>query len=191
MEFCTSTAWREILEQLILPGALARVNLGPKVIEIGPGPGFTTEYLLRSATMVTAVEIDPLLAAQLRENLAEANVDVVVSDAGDTSLDAASHTGGASFHMLHHVASADDQNRIFAELARVVRPGGAILLVDSSPSDDLDEFHKGDIFNPIDAEHLSERLSRVGFIDVVVEHHDLGWSCTARVPGDPDASVHH
>jgi hypothetical protein len=44
MEFCTSADWQEILEKLILPGAIDRVDLGPRVVEIGPGPGFPPKF---------------------------------------------------------------------------------------------------------------------------------------------------
>jgi 16S rRNA (adenine1518-N6/adenine1519-N6)-dimethyltransferase len=37
------------------------------VVEIGPGKGALTEYLLRRATRVKAVELDPELAAALAE----------------------------------------------------------------------------------------------------------------------------
>ena len=50
-------------------------------IEIGPGPGFTTEVLRTMTARLTAVEIDEGLAASLTERLAGGNVDVVVGDA--------------------------------------------------------------------------------------------------------------
>ncbi len=90
--------------------------------------------------------------------------------------------------MLHHVPTAHDQNRIFAELARVVAPGGWVLLADSMPGEDLLAFHEGDTFNPIDPVSLVERLTAVGFAGIHVDTHDLGWCATAQVTAvsEPD-----
>ena len=52
-----------VLERLL---ALARVVPGEPVLEIGPGDGALTERLLAAGARVTAVEIDPALAAALR-----------------------------------------------------------------------------------------------------------------------------
>lgn len=181
MEFCTSDAWKQMLDELILPAALALADLGPTVVEIGPGPGFTTERLLGSGAAVTAVEIDPVLADQARQRLRDTEVDVVVGDARDTGLPPDSFSGAASFHMLHHVPTDEDQDRIFAELHRLLRPDGVVLLADGFESEEVRQFHEGDTYNPVDPGSLPDRLSKAGFADVAVERYDLGWICTARV----------
>ncbi len=183
MEFCTSAAWQEILEDQILPGALGRVDLGPRVVEVGPGPGFTTDVLRRAADQVSAVEIDPTLAGQLQARLAGTNVEVIVGDARATSLESSAYSGAASFHMFHHIPTDEDQDQVFAELFRLLRPGGALLLADGFDNEGVREFHRGDTYNPIDPDRLVDRLGAAGFTDVEVEGHDLGWFCTAHRPG--------
>jgi SAM-dependent methyltransferase len=182
MEFCTSVAWRDLLEESILPGALDGVDLGPRIVEVGPGPGFTTEVLLRSGGSVTAVEIDPTLADQLRDRLSDHGVEVVVGDARSTGLPRQSFTGAASFHMLHHVPTHEEQDGIFAELWSLLRPGGRLVVADGFDNDAVREFHEGDIYNPIDPDTLVPRLSRAGFADVTVAGHEMGWYCHATVP---------
>ena len=182
MEFCTSADWQEILEKLILPGAIDRVDLGPRVVEIGPGPGFTTEVLSRCAEHVTAIEIEAALVDQLRMRLENTNVEIVLGDARATGLPSGSFTGAASFHMLHHVPTDADQDAVFAELLRLVQPGGWALLADGFDSDEVRQFHKDDIYNPIDPSALPARLGRAGYVNIEVEHHDLGWYCVAEVP---------
>jgi 16S rRNA A1518/A1519 N6-dimethyltransferase RsmA/KsgA/DIM1 with predicted DNA glycosylase/AP lyase activity len=123
MEYCASDDWRKLVHETILPVALADVELGDAAIEIGPGPGFTTDILRTKTAQLTAVELDEGLAAGLAERTAGTNVDVVVGDATALDFDARCFTGAASFHMLHHIAPAEAQDRVFAELARVLVPG--------------------------------------------------------------------
>jgi SAM-dependent methyltransferase len=180
MEFCTSPDWQRILEDLILPGALERVDLGARVIEVGPGPGFTTDVLCRSSDHVTAVEIDPKLADQLRERTDDARVHVLVGDARSTGLPSGSFTGAASFHMLHHIASDQDQDAVFRELQRLLEPGGRIVLADGFDSEEVRTFHEGDTYNPIDPALLPRRLADSGFSSIDIVTHDWGWYCWAE-----------
>jgi len=179
LEFCASPAWRQLVEESVLPDALGGVDLGPDVLEIGPGPGFTTDVLRTLVVRLTAVEIDPDLARSLNERLAGTNVDVVCADA--TALDLADDrfSAAASFHMLHHVATTHLQDRALAELARVLRPGGTLVAADGVFSEASAQFHAGDTYNPVDPDDLVERLDRLGFTSVRVQRHDLGWFCRA------------
>jgi 16S rRNA (adenine1518-N6/adenine1519-N6)-dimethyltransferase len=54
----------EVLESIV---AAAEIRPGARVLEIGPGIGVLTAALLRAGAAVTAVEVDPRLAAHLRE----------------------------------------------------------------------------------------------------------------------------
>jgi hypothetical protein len=55
----------------------SEVALGEDVLEVGPGPGMTTDALRSSVAHLTAVELDERLAAQLRERLDGPNVEEV------------------------------------------------------------------------------------------------------------------
>ncbi len=181
MEYCASDDWRHLVHETVLPVALRGVELGDDAIEIGPGPGFTTDVLRTMTARLTAVEVDEGLAAALAERLLGSNVTVVAGDA--TALDFASgrFTGAASFHMLHHIAPTQAQNGVFAELARVLAPGGVLVAADGTYSEGSARFHEGDTYNPIDPAELEGRLSAAGFGSVKVGTYDLGWVCTARV----------
>ncbi len=182
MEFCASEDWRRLVHETILPVALEGVELGDDAIEIGPGPGFTTEILRTRTAHLTAVELDEGLAAGLAERMAGTNVEVVLGDA--TALDFAPRrfTGAASFHMLHHIAPAAAQDRAFAELARVLVPGATLVAADGVYSEGSALFHQDDTYNPIDPAELEPRLRAAGFASARVRTHDLGWVCTARLP---------
>jgi SAM-dependent methyltransferase len=180
LQLCSSDEWREVVETQILPWALNDVALGDDVIEVGPGPGITTEVLATKIDRLTAVEIDPDLAAKLAARMDGTNVEVLEADATALPLDDDRFTGAVSFTMLHHVPTADLQDRLFAELARVLAPGGVLVLSDSVASDDLRSFHDGDTYNPVDPETLPARLDRAGFTDVDVQTNFYGFIAHAR-----------
>jgi len=181
LDFCASPEWRTIVEEMVLPDALRDVELGPEVIEIGPGPGFTTDVLRMRTDRLVAVELDPNLAAALKRRLAGANVEVVRGDATRLDLPADRFSAGASFHMLHHIASDDAQDRAFAELARVIHKGGVLVAADGVFSEGSLAFHQDDTYHPIDPDDLPGRLEQAGFESVRVAIHELGWYCSAVV----------
>ena len=179
MEFCSSPEWRAMIEDQILPPVLRDHDLGDDVVEIGPGPGFTTDVLRRRAGHVTAVEVDDALAERLATRLAGTNVRVVRADASRSRLESNRYTGAASFNMLHHVPTRETQDAILAELARVLRPDGILVAADAVYSADLLAFHEGDTYNPIDPDTLGARLEAAGFERVTIDRFEFGWMATA------------
>ena len=123
LQLCASDEWRDVLRDLILPYALADARLGDDVLEVGPGPGMTTDLLRVEVPRLTVVELDEQLAAALAVRLAGTNVEVVRADATAMPFDDGRFTGAVSFTMLHHVPTADLQDRLFADVARVLRRG--------------------------------------------------------------------
>lgn len=181
MDFCLSDVWKKMLEEQILPEALQEIDLGDDVVEIGPGPGFTTDILRAQVGHITAIEIDPVLARPLAERLAGTNVDVIEGDGSELDLPDDRFSAAVCFNMLHHIPGTATQDRVFAEMARVLRDEGVFLAVDDQENEGSRAFHEGDVYNPIDAAELPSRLEAAGFRDVVVRPYVLGWICTARV----------
>jgi SAM-dependent methyltransferase len=177
--YCASEDWRQRIEEQILPEALRGVTLGDDVIEIGPGPGFTTNVLMTKTGHLTAVEIDPDLAAGLETRLAASNVQVLCGDASKLDFEDDRFTGAASFHMLHHIEPAETQDKVLAELARVLRSGGVLVAADGIANEASRQFHKDDTYNPIEPEDLRRRLSTAGFVSIDIRVFDVGWVCTA------------
>jgi SAM-dependent methyltransferase len=183
-DFCGSDEWRDIVRDEIIPWALGDGDLGDDVLEVGPGFGATTEVFRTRVAALTAVEIDTELARRLAERYAGTNVAVVEGDATALAYEADRFTGATSFSMLHHVPSPEQQDRIFSEVARVVRPGGLFVATDSLYSADLEAAHEGDTFVPLDPAAVPERLERNGFVVIDVRTNDFGWSARARVGAD-------
>ncbi len=182
MEYCASEDWRRLVHDTILPVALEEVTLGDDALEIGPGPGFTTDILRTKTAHLTAVELDAGLAAGLSERMEGTNVQVCIGDATALDFDDRRFTGAASFHMLHHIEPAEAQDRVFAELARVLQPGAMLVAADGVYSEGSAAFHQDDTYNPIAPEDLESRLGAAGFDSVRVRTYDLGWVCTATLP---------
>jgi SAM-dependent methyltransferase len=182
LELCSSDEWRQTLRDLVLPYALAGARLGDDVLEVGPGPGLTTDLLRADVDQLTAVELDDDLASALATRLAGTNVEVVHADATAMPFDDGRFTGAISLTMLHHVPTAELQDRLFAEVARVLRPGGLFVAADSVASDELASFHDGDTYNPVDPDSVAGRLTAAGFGDVEVRSMEYGWAAHARRP---------
>ena len=169
LEYCSSDQWAESIKKWIIPGALEGVTLGDDVLEIGPGPGRTTEILREMAAKLTAVEIDHDLADALRVRMAGTNVEVVEADATALPFPDGRFTAVLSFTMLHHVPSPEQQDQLFAEVARVLQAGGTLAGVDSKDSPEFRGMHVDDICVPLDPEALPARLKRAGLSEVHVE----------------------
>jgi ubiquinone/menaquinone biosynthesis C-methylase UbiE len=181
-ERCGSDEWRQAIREVILPWALGETDLGDDVLEVGPGYGATTDVLCESVARLTSVEIDEQLAAMLIDRFADvANVEIVRGDATQLPYADERFSGAACFTMLHHVPTVELQDRLFAEVARVLRPGGALVASDSLASDELEAHHEGDTYNPVDPSTLPSRLEGAGFEGIEVRTNEFGWSAIARV----------
>lgn len=163
LKLCSSDEWAESLRKWVIPGATEGVALGEHALEVGPGPGRTTEILKGMVPKLTAVEIDPMLAARLVERMAGTNVTVVEADATALPFPGAHFDSALSFTMLHHVPTAELQDRLFAEVRRVVRPGGIFVGCDSLDSEGFRSLHVDDICVPVPPETIEGRLRAAGF----------------------------
>lgn len=179
---CASDEWRTLVREQVLPWALAQVDLGDDVIELGPGFGATTDVLREQVPRLTAVEIDPGLAGALADRLDGANVEIVTGDATALGFEDRRFSAAASFSMLHHVPSAALQDRLFSEACRVLRPNGVLVALDSLESEGLRAFHRGDTFVPIHPRDLPRRIADAGFVDVEIEQNEFAWKARARRP---------
>ena len=166
---CRSAHWKKTVETEILPWALDGVDLGANVLEVGPGPGITTDLLRTRVARLTCVEIDRALAESLSRRMAGGNVTVLREDATRMPLPDASFDGAVSFTMLHHVPSAALQDRLRAEVARVLRPGAMFAGTDSRYSRYFGMLHLFDTMVVVDPLTFPKRLEAAGFMDVQVD----------------------
>lgn len=166
LELCSSAEWAEMIETRAIPWVTEGVRLGDDVLEVGAGPGAATAPLRGLVRRLTALELDPDLCGLLARRFSGTNVAVVRGDATRLPFAERRFTDAASFTMLHHVPSAELQDRLFAEVARVLRPGGVFAGSDSLDSPAFRDLHDGDICVPVDPATLPDRLRRAGFATV-------------------------
>ena len=172
LTLCSSAEWADAVQRWIIPWVLETVDLGDDVLEVGPGPGLTTDVLRARVARLTAVEIHPDLAAALAARLVNTNVDVVCADATRTPLPAGRFSGAVCLTMLHHVPSHQQQDAVLAEISRLLRPGGVLAGQDSLDSPDLRSLHHDDIYVPVDPGGLQARVEAAGFTAVHVDTNE-------------------
>ena len=180
-KLCSSPEWAADLRAQILPVVTAGVSLGQDMLEIGPGPGAATGWLLERVAHLTVLEADEAAATRLAARYPDGNVTVDIGDAtqmpyGDESFDSV-----GSFTMLHHVPTAAAQHQILAEALRVLRPGGWLAGSDSLASNDLHYFHHDDTYNPAEPSTLLVWLRALGFTPITITVGDV-LMFTARKP---------
>ncbi|MGH9046809.1 MAG: class I SAM-dependent methyltransferase [Acidimicrobiales bacterium] len=176
-KICGSDEWRAYIREEVLPWALGDRDLGDDVLEVGPGYGATTDVLYQRAARLTAVEIDPELVDLLRERFAGSPVvEVVEGDATSLEFPDGRFSGAFSFTMLHHVPTTEMQDQLFAEVARVLRPGGLFAVGDSLATPEREAGHVGDTYNPVDPAKVAQRLHNAGFGRTEVHIGDYGWA---------------
>lgn len=185
---CRSNRWRKTVEQRV-PWVIGHLDLGRNVLELGPGPGLTTDLLRLSTPHLTTLELDPALAESLRSRLLGGNIEVVTGDATSIPLPAEHFSAVVSFTMLHHIPSRELQDRMLGEVWRVLKPGGLFVGSDSLDGWIMRLIHIGDTLVPVDPVTLGARLTAVGFGGVMVEKNSDAFRFQARRPFNQ--TLHH
>ncbi|WP_049915097.1 class I SAM-dependent methyltransferase [Haloferax mucosum] len=144
------------------------------VADLGSGTGFFTDDVAPHVGTLYAVDVQAEMHDFYRENGAPENVEFVTADVAslpfdDDDLDAAFST------MTYHEFATDES---LAELARVVRPGGTVVVVDWSTAGD------GNAGPPIDHRFglgdAADAFESVGFTVTHGETRHETFVCVAR-----------
>jgi len=143
--------------------------LGDDVLEVGPGPGLTTDLLRSRTKRLTALEVETNAATALRQRLGASAVRIVHGDGTSMPFEDGSYSAVVAFTMLHHIPTPALQDQLLAEARRVLRPRGVFVGFDGVGSLAFRLIHLGDTYTPVDPATFGQRLETAGFADVFLE----------------------
>ena len=175
-----------MVRDLIIPWALGDGELGDDVLEVGPGFGATTDVFRERVGRLTVGRDRPgARRRSARPGWPDTNVS---GHRGRRHRRCRSTTTGSPAARASRCSTtcpaAELQDRLFAEVARVLRPGALFVACDSLGSDELRDFHDGDTYEPgRPGDGSPARLEAAGFTAVDVETNDYGWAARARATG--------
>lgn len=117
--------------------ALLALTGEERALDVGAGTGAFAFALAPRVREVVALDSDEAMAERAREGAPD-NVEVIVGDGEHLPFDAFSFDLSVTARTLHHTARPE---LVVAELARVTRPGGTVIVVDQlAPADPLVAF---------------------------------------------------
>lgn len=179
---CSSDRWARRVERELVPWGLDGVQLGDDVLEIGPGFGATTRLLAGRVPKLSALELSRRYTEHLRSELGT-TVEVTQGDATRMPYPDGRFSAVVCFTMLHHLDPPVLQDRAFAEVARVLRPGGTFAGTDSLGAGRWFKLiHIGDKLALIDPDALPARLKHAGLSRPSVDRSDRSLRFRAYKP---------
>jgi ubiquinone/menaquinone biosynthesis C-methylase UbiE len=177
--FCGSPFWRYVTRQQLLPWILQGSELGGHVLELGAGPGAATEQLQLRAGRVTSLEYNHGFAARLGARVSGTNASVIQGDASTLPFPDSTFTSAIAILVLHHLRSNELQDRAFAEIVRVLLPGGVFLAFEIQDGWMHRVGHIRSTFVPVDPATASARLTAAGFSRAAVDLRRGGFRIRA------------
>jgi ubiquinone/menaquinone biosynthesis C-methylase UbiE len=172
--------------------AEAAGRLDGPALDVGTGKGLLAIALARLGLDVVSVDVSAedseLAAALARDAGFDSRIRFLLQDA--RSLPYPNHAFGcaAMMEVLHHL---DDARPVLAEMARLVRPGGAIVVADFTEEGFalVDAVHRADGVehprSPIGLQDAREFLSSLGWLEQgrsEAHHNAVVWFCRVTVP---------
>jgi ubiquinone/menaquinone biosynthesis C-methylase UbiE len=170
--FCASGLWRYVTERKWLPWLLEGTELGEHVLEVGAGPGAATAELARRGRRVISLEYSHDFCVRLHAKVDAASV--VQGDASVLPFASQTFTSAIAVLVLHHLRSRDAQDRAFAEILRVLKPGGVFVALEIQDGWLTRVAHFRSTFVPVSTDGLNDRLRAAGFSNINVDNRSGG-----------------
>ena len=176
--FCASPFWRRITREKLLPWSLAGIKLGDRVLEIGAGPGAATAELAQRARSVTSLEYSHKFCVDLRVKMGARNV--VQGDAAILPFASGTFTAAIAVLVLHHLRSVEAQDRAFAEIHRVLEPGGVFVALEVDDGWLTRVAHFRSTFVALAPQSAGERVRAAGFSGLELTSRSGGFRLRAQ-----------
>jgi SAM-dependent methyltransferase len=148
---------------------------GERVLDVGSGTGGLAQRIAASGATVICVEPDAGSLAVARERLAGFDVEFIEASAESLPLPVASVDHAVASVSAHHW---EDRGKGFRELARVLRPGGRLVIAEFRPNGLIHSLMRlqggGKHGDAPDAETWKAEITLAGFADIRVIHP--GWT---------------
>jgi len=173
----------------LLPWVLSGARLGDHVLEIGAGYGPATGHLRQLARRVTSLEYDAHAISHLKAKHNDPSVAALCGDAASLPFADRSFTSAVAILVLHHLQSRELQDRTFAEVHRVLRPGGCFFAAEINDGWMNRAVHYKSTFTPVVPGSLFARLTAAGFSRISVDFRSGGFRIRARKAAETSANL--
>ena len=175
-----AASWDALRNELFGSGYLAATLTallppGLTVADLGCGTGEVVMALAPSVARVIGVDQEAAMLAVAHQRTAEmGNVELVRSGLENLSLDDACLDAALCMLVLHHV---DDLDASFAQIARSLRPGGRLVVLD------MVEHDRREYRRTMGHRHLGFERSALAALADAAGLEEQSW---CRLPPDPD-----
>jgi SAM-dependent methyltransferase len=114
-----------------LEGLAGDTGLGGDVLEFGCGYGtFTLPAARRAAGLVTALDIDPLMVARVKQRAEDEGLTNIRAEVRDFIADGAGVPSGSQAHaMIYNLLHLEGPVALLREAHRTLRPGGVLSVI--------------------------------------------------------------
>jgi ubiquinone/menaquinone biosynthesis C-methylase UbiE len=162
-----------------------RLNIEPgsTVLDVGTGTGVFIPFLMKKIGKnghIVALDIAEKMLEEARAKDFNGNINYLCADATDIPLDNETFDSIVCYSTFPHF---QDKPRALAEMKRVIKSGGNLLICHTSSRTTINEIHRQipEVENDIipDEHEMQIMLSKAGFTDIRIDDNSESYLCSA------------
>jgi len=166
-----------------------RLNIEPGsiILDVGTGTGVFIPFLLKKIGgngHIVALDIAEKMLERAKAKGFNGNIDYLCADVIDIPLDNETFDSIVCYSTFPHFR---DKPIALAEMKRVIKSGGKLLICHTSSRTTINEIHRQipEVENDIipDEGEMQIMLSKAGFTDIKIDDNSESYFCSARKPG--------